>query len=181
MAVSSPTLLCLRGSSPALTFPSPAHTLLLHLSDRGPASPCLTGPPTRQSSQSPCPAWLCEFWKALSGHMMALESCQMLLQSWRLPSTRELGSGLFCFCESHKAGFSHGQQPPENLNIVSSSTLPNQWLLVFDAPNNQPSFLSMQPPHCPGLSSLCTQYISVLNSLPVAVNPKLHTQRCKKD
>lgn len=80
VAVQQPTPALPPGLFSVLTFPSPAHTLLLPVSVRQRTSqPCSHKLPntTVYQSVSPPGLALAEFWKTLgSDHMMALETCQ---------------------------------------------------------------------------------------------------------
>lgn len=108
----------------------------------------------------------------------------MLLESWQ--TTKSLGSPdlyFSVFVNVRKLKNDNSQQPPENLNIILPRTLPNQWPLVFDVGQtsiNYPSSAHIPTARGPLLLAP-THALSVLNSLPVAVNPKKHTQRFKKD
>lgn len=134
MAVQQPTPALPPMVFSVLTFLSPAHTIAASIRQRT-SRPCSHKPPNttvHQSVSLPGLA-LAEFWKTLRrDHMMALESCQCShrVGNCKAPGSRDLGFSVFVNVTKLKTG--NGQQPPENLNIVSPSTLPNQWLLVFD-------------------------------------------------
>ena len=184
VAVQQPTPALPPGVFSVLTFPSPAHTLLLPVSIRQRTSqPCSHKPPNKTVYQSVSLTGLAlaEFWKTLgSDHMMALETCQC--SHW-VGNCKLQGVGIWAFpfllmSQNWKLVIVNSLRKILVLFRQALFLINGYWCLTLA--RRQPSFLSRQP-HCPRLSSLCPQYISVLNSLPVAMNPKLHTRRCKKE